>query len=189
MNDINSKDTPVNLLKPAIENAFYIKEQKWIDPEYAGPEHKTRRYQEAAQIVAEYLTAYRKDPRYVEQPDDDQGVALKKALEKKVPLPTFARQDLQRLKVIFDMESDLRERSRRLKKKLKQQEGGHLGAGTSPKVKGASIGERNRRQELAAQQGARVVVGLLKQQRINPGTHTESQDALNNDALSNKQLK
>ena len=44
MNDINAKDTPVNLLKPAIQNSFYIKEQKWMNPDYIGPEHKSRKY-------------------------------------------------------------------------------------------------------------------------------------------------
>ena len=44
MNDINSKDTAANELKPAVANSFFIKERTWLDPEYIGPEHKTRKY-------------------------------------------------------------------------------------------------------------------------------------------------
>ena len=44
MNDINSKDTAANMLKPAIANSFYIKERSWLDPEYVGPEHESRQY-------------------------------------------------------------------------------------------------------------------------------------------------
>ena len=44
MNDINSKDTAANMLKPAIANTFYTKERNWLDPEYNGPEHESRKH-------------------------------------------------------------------------------------------------------------------------------------------------
>ena len=36
------------------------------------------------------------------------NVALKRALDKKVPLPTYARQDLVRHKMIAEMEQELK---------------------------------------------------------------------------------
>ena len=95
-----------------------------------------------------------------------------------MPLPPFARQDLQRLSVIHEMETGLRANAARLKKKLKQAEGGHLAGGASPKGKGGALAERNRRKELAAQQGTALVLALLKGQRVGPGSHTESQQAM-----------
>ena len=65
-----------------------------LDPEYKAPDDKSRKNEESARAVEEYMNNYKKEPWYIGQKEDDMNVAMKRLVEKKVPLPTFARQDM-----------------------------------------------------------------------------------------------
>ena len=63
--------------------------------------------------------------------------------------------------MIHEMEAELKVNAKKLKKKLKKAEGGHMGA-SSPKIKGTKLGERNRKKELEAQQNSQMIIEDLK---------------------------
>ena len=68
------------------------------------------------------------------------------------------------MKVIFDMESELRENAKSLKKKLKQ-ETGHLTKpkdASSPLLKIPNLREKNAKKELAKQRGSSLVIAMMK---------------------------
>ena len=65
MNDLQSKDTAYNELKTALNKSFFIKERNLLDPEYKAPDDKSRKNEESARAVEEYMNNYKKEPWYI----------------------------------------------------------------------------------------------------------------------------
>ena len=68
------------------------------------------------------MDTYKRDPWFIGAKDDEMNVAMKRLVDKKVPLPTFARQDMQRLAKIFQLEEEVKVRAEDEKAKQKLQE-------------------------------------------------------------------
>ena len=69
MNDVSSKVQPQDALKPAIKDAFYIKEQRWVKPEFVEPDDEVNKYRETGRHVMDYMNLYKENPTYLETDD------------------------------------------------------------------------------------------------------------------------
>ena len=65
-NDCNSKIGPQHTIKPAIKNAFFVKEQRMADPDFIEPDDDQVKDKEAASLLVEYLKSYKENPSFIE---------------------------------------------------------------------------------------------------------------------------
>ena len=69
--EVSNKVGPANALKPAIKNAFYIKEQRFLDPEkFVEPDDASMKYKETGTHLIDYMKLYKANPNYVETDND-----------------------------------------------------------------------------------------------------------------------
>ena len=110
LHDVNSKQMPSEAVKPAIKSSFFIKEQRWKNPlEFVEPDDEALKSRDAGKHLQEYMETYRKNPHFVER-SDRTSKALKAQLNKKIPLPGYARMQLNVMRKI-DKERQLKEQN------------------------------------------------------------------------------
>lgn len=69
MHDINSKQLPPQAIKPKIKDAFYIKEQRWVNPEFVEPDDEVNKFRETGKHVMDYIQYYKDNPTFIETDD------------------------------------------------------------------------------------------------------------------------
>ena len=57
--DVNCKLDPAESLKPAIKKSFFIKEQKWNDPDFVDPDDESMAKEPASKHLMSYIDKYR----------------------------------------------------------------------------------------------------------------------------------
>lgn len=74
--DVTRRVGPQDTIKAAIKDSFYVKEQRWFDPDFVEPDDEVFKSKEAVQFVVNYLKKHRENPSFIEHNDSTQ-----KALE------------------------------------------------------------------------------------------------------------
>ena len=103
--DVNSKVGPQHTLKPSIKNSFYIKEQRYLDPDFVEPDDPSLKYKETGNHLIDYMKIYKENPHYIET-DDAVNKAIRDHVNKKVPMPGYARLKVAIVKKLHEFNLD-----------------------------------------------------------------------------------
>ena len=95
--EINDQVQPQHAIKPAIKNSFYIKEQRRVMQHFVEPDDEANLTRETGQHIIDYLQYYKKHPSYIET-DDQTKRNIRNQLNKKIPLPGYARKTIKMAK-------------------------------------------------------------------------------------------
>ena len=90
LDDVNSKTSPHKAIKPKIMNAFYVKEQRFIEKDFVEPDDDVNQTKDTGHHVIDYLRMYKENPTFIEK-DDASTKAYRKTISTKIPMPAYAR--------------------------------------------------------------------------------------------------
>ena len=117
LTDVNSRVLPSDALKPEVKKAFFIKEQRWALNEFIEPDDEAAAGKQSADYLRDYMKHYKQNPRFFEQTDRLTQV-LKADLNKKIPLPQQAQNQIKLQKAIIEQTRQLSEKREQRKNSL-----------------------------------------------------------------------